>query len=213
MFQRIRSRLTYANVVASAALFVALGGVSYAAVKLPKNSVGGAQIKNNAVTGAKVKNSALTGADVKNKSLTAADFNGSVQGPAGPAGPAGAAGAAGATGAKGATGATGATGAAGSALAYVRINTDGTFVADHSKGVTGTVRFSAGLYCIDFAGLTQADIHNVSATLVSTGGAGPGEIEAGTNACAGGGLSGDVYVRAFNSGGTATDHLLDVVIN
>ncbi len=40
MLREVRSRLTYANVVASMALFVALGGVGYAAVKLPKNSVG-----------------------------------------------------------------------------------------------------------------------------------------------------------------------------
>ncbi len=80
MLRRVRSRLSYANVVATLALFIALGGVSYAAVVLPANSVGTKQIKANAVTGAKVKN----------KSLTAADFNGSVQGPAGPAGAQGA---------------------------------------------------------------------------------------------------------------------------
>lgn len=80
MFRRVRSRLSYANVVATLALFIALGGVSYAAVKLPANSVGTKQLKAGAVTGAKVKD----------KSLTAADFNGSVQGPVGPAGPQGA---------------------------------------------------------------------------------------------------------------------------
>jgi hypothetical protein len=36
--------------MATLAVFIALGGVSYAAVKLPKNSVGSAQLKNNAVT-------------------------------------------------------------------------------------------------------------------------------------------------------------------
>ncbi len=106
MLRGIRSRLTYANVVSTVAVFVALGGASYAAVKLPKNSVGGAQIKKNAVTGAKVKDSSLTGADVKDKSLSAADFNGSVQGPAGSQGPAGLKGD---TGAKGDTGPAGAT--------------------------------------------------------------------------------------------------------
>ncbi len=38
--RRIRSKITYANVVATLALFIALGGVSYAAVKIPTNSVG-----------------------------------------------------------------------------------------------------------------------------------------------------------------------------
>jgi hypothetical protein len=70
-------------------VFIALGGVSYAAVKLPKNSVGSSQIRKAAVTSSKVKNGSLTGSDVKDKSLTAADFNGSVQGPQGPKGEAG----------------------------------------------------------------------------------------------------------------------------
>lgn len=55
MLRKIRSRLTYSNVVASMALFIALGGVSYAAVTLPKNSVGSSQVKKNAITGSKVK--------------------------------------------------------------------------------------------------------------------------------------------------------------
>ena len=52
--------MTYANVVATLALFIALGGASYAALKLPKNSVGPRQIKNNAVTTAKTKIEAVT---------------------------------------------------------------------------------------------------------------------------------------------------------
>ena len=91
MLRSIRSRLSYANVVATLALFVAMGGASYAAVTLPRNSVGSPQIRKNAVTGAKVKN----------KSLSAADFRGSVKGPAGPVGSKGD------TGAKGDAGATG----------------------------------------------------------------------------------------------------------
>ena len=51
------------NAVAYLALFVALGGTSYAALKLPKNSVGGKQIKKNAVTGRKVKNGSLKAGD------------------------------------------------------------------------------------------------------------------------------------------------------
>ncbi len=35
--------------VGSLALFIALGGVSYAAIRLPANSVGAKQIKTNAV--------------------------------------------------------------------------------------------------------------------------------------------------------------------
>ena len=43
-----------ANVIAYVALFVALGGTSYAAVSLPKNSVGTTQLRNGAVTPAKL---------------------------------------------------------------------------------------------------------------------------------------------------------------
>jgi hypothetical protein len=58
MIARIRSKLTYSNVAASLALFVALGGVAVAA-GLPKNSVGTKQLKSNAVTTAKIKNGAV----------------------------------------------------------------------------------------------------------------------------------------------------------
>jgi hypothetical protein len=46
---RVRRRLTFANVTSGLALFVALGGTSYAAVTLPTNSVGSAQIRTHAV--------------------------------------------------------------------------------------------------------------------------------------------------------------------
>lgn len=57
-----RPRLTYANVVASLALFMALGGVSYAATTLPKSSVGTDQILAEAVRTGKVADGAVTGA-------------------------------------------------------------------------------------------------------------------------------------------------------
>jgi hypothetical protein len=58
-----------AMVVACIALTIALGGTSYAAIKLPAGSVGTKQLKKNAVTAPKVKNNALTGADVLESSL------------------------------------------------------------------------------------------------------------------------------------------------
>jgi hypothetical protein len=84
---RIRNSLNYANVVATIALFAALGGGAYAATQLPKNSVGSKQIKKNAVTSSKVKNRSLLAKDFKTGQL-----------PAGPKG---------ADGAKGDTGQTG----------------------------------------------------------------------------------------------------------
>lgn len=52
--RQITSRLTYANVTATLALFIALGGVSYASLTLPRNSVGTAQIKPRAVVLSKI---------------------------------------------------------------------------------------------------------------------------------------------------------------
>lgn len=68
------SRLTYANVTVTIALFVALGGTSYAAFSLPAGSVGTKQLKNGAVTRAKLAHGLQQG----------------VRGPQGPAGPQGA---------------------------------------------------------------------------------------------------------------------------
>jgi hypothetical protein len=46
------------------ALFIALGGTSYAAVKLPRNSVGTTQLKKNAVISSKVKDGSLRAGDL-----------------------------------------------------------------------------------------------------------------------------------------------------
>jgi hypothetical protein len=67
--RRWTDRLTYANVMATIAMFIALGGGAYAALKLPKNSVGTKQLKKDAVTGAKVKNGTLTNQDIDVASL------------------------------------------------------------------------------------------------------------------------------------------------
>jgi hypothetical protein len=58
-----------AMVVACLSLAVALSGVGYAAIKIPKNSVGTNQLKANAVTGPKVKANTLGGADINEASL------------------------------------------------------------------------------------------------------------------------------------------------
>jgi hypothetical protein len=68
--KHLRRHLTYANVVATIALFLVVsGGAAYAATSLGKNSVGTRQIKNGAVTAAKIKNGAITGAKVNLGSL------------------------------------------------------------------------------------------------------------------------------------------------
>jgi hypothetical protein len=59
-----------AMVVACLALTVALAGTSYAAIRLPANSVGTVQLKRAAVIGAKVKKNTLTGTQIRESSLT-----------------------------------------------------------------------------------------------------------------------------------------------
>lgn len=79
--KRLGGKLTYSNVVATIALFIAVGGASaFAATQLKKNSVGTTQIKNNAVTETKIKNGSVTAAKVKSASLTGTQINASTLG-------------------------------------------------------------------------------------------------------------------------------------
>jgi hypothetical protein len=80
----VGTHLTYANVTATLALFVALSGSAYAAIKLPANSVGTAQLRDKAVTSSKVLDGSLLAADFKAGQLPAGQ-----RGPVGPAGPVG----------------------------------------------------------------------------------------------------------------------------
>jgi hypothetical protein len=71
MKKRVGERLTFANVIACIALFVALGGASYAAIQVPKNSVGTKQLKRNAVTASKIRRNAVTSTKIKRGAITA----------------------------------------------------------------------------------------------------------------------------------------------
>jgi len=65
MKRLLHLRPSPAMIVACAALFVSLGGVGYAAIVLPANSVGTKQLKKNAVNSAKVKKHSLLKSDFK----------------------------------------------------------------------------------------------------------------------------------------------------
>lgn len=73
--RRFRPRLTYANVTATLALFIALGGSGYAAITLPRNSVGNRQLRRDAVSASKIRPGAITSLRVRDRSLTGADIN------------------------------------------------------------------------------------------------------------------------------------------
>ncbi len=83
--------LTYANVMSTVGVFIALGGTSYAVASLPKNSVGEKQLKASAITSEKIRDGAVTAADLAPGAVRS--------GPRGPRGADGAVGAAGAAGA------------------------------------------------------------------------------------------------------------------
>ena len=68
--KRFRPRLTYANVIASLALFVALGGSAVAA-GLAKNSVGPNQLKKGAVGASKLAKQAVVSGKIAPKAVVA----------------------------------------------------------------------------------------------------------------------------------------------
>jgi hypothetical protein len=76
----MRPKFTYANVMATIAVFLALGGGALAASNLGKNTVGSKQLKKNAVTTAKLKAEAITAAKVKAGTLTGKQINASTLG-------------------------------------------------------------------------------------------------------------------------------------
>ena len=63
-----------ALVVASLALAVALGGTTYAATALPKNSVGSKQLKSGAVSSVKLAKGSVTSKQIKDHTIVAADI-------------------------------------------------------------------------------------------------------------------------------------------
>ncbi|HET9591662.1 MAG TPA: hypothetical protein VFP17_01995 [Solirubrobacterales bacterium] len=70
----LKRHLTVANVLSCTALFVALGGAAYAAVKIPPNAVKARNIANQAVTNPKIKREAVTSGKIRNGGVNAVDL-------------------------------------------------------------------------------------------------------------------------------------------
>lgn len=70
---RIR-RPSHTTIVAYLALFAALGGTSYAAINLPRNSVGPKQIKKAAVRSPEIRNNTVTSRDIRNRTIRGRDI-------------------------------------------------------------------------------------------------------------------------------------------
>src|SRR3954453_3334916 len=151
---RFRLHVTYANVIATLALFVALGGGAYAAITLPRNSV----------TSVQVKNGSLLAKDFRKGQLKAGK-----SGPAGPQGAQGArglggpAGPPGLTGAPGLKGINGTNGVDGTAKAYAYISGP-TSMPDPSRSKNFTAAnvipksVSLGADCFTGLHFTPADV-------------------------------------------------------
>jgi hypothetical protein len=186
---RFRHHVTYANVVATLALFIALGGGAYAAIKLPKNSV----------TTIQVRNGSLLAKDFKKGQLKA--------GPAGPKGDRGLGGPAGPFGPPGDPGVKGDPGKDGSAKAYAYISGQGT-VGPTAHGIT-TANVTAHLdnqhseYCISGLPFTPT-VAIVQPDVLSGGQIPVASVNTpadGTGGCG----SAQVYVRIAELGVTGTN--------
>jgi hypothetical protein len=117
---------TYSNVLATIAVFVALGGSSYAAVT---------QIAKNSVSSTQVRDRSLLARDFKRGQLK--------RGPAGPVGPAGPAGRTGTAGAVGPAGSVGPAGPAGPAGPMGPAGPAGPKGSQGPSGVVGVLGFQA----------------------------------------------------------------------
>lgn len=72
---RVRGRISYANVMSTIAVFLALGGISWAAATLPKNSVGTKQLRKSAVNNSDIRGRAVSGPKVRKDTLSGYHIN------------------------------------------------------------------------------------------------------------------------------------------
>ena len=71
----LRARLSYANVIASLALFIALGGTAAAAVTLGPDSVGSPQIRQDAVRSPEIVSGGVRSSEIRNEGVKLADVS------------------------------------------------------------------------------------------------------------------------------------------
>ncbi len=193
----------YANVTATVALVIALGGTSYAAVVLPADSVGTRQIRNKAVARADIRSNAVTSGKVRNGSLLRRDFASGqlLAGPAGAAGPKGDPGPAGPKGDKGDTGGAG-------SLLWAFVRGADAALARTSPHAVSAARIGEGEYhvvfdqdvsqCVYTAALGGPDVETF-----------PGEISVARRIA----NSSAVLVKTYDSAGVATNLSFSVVVH
>lgn len=183
----VRRRPSPALVVSSLALAVALGGTGYAAVVLPANSVGTAQLRNGAVVGSKVKAHSLNASSFRPGGLP--------KGPKGDVGPTGLAGPAGPQGGKGDP----------ATKLWAVVRNDGGIVKQ-SGGVAVAKPAGSGLYTVTFP-QSVGDCAPI-VTLSGTGSA-PDE---GSASATPGTQAAQFTVQTLNSGGGHSDKTFAIAV-
>lgn len=90
MRRELRDQLSYANVMSSLAVFLALGGTSYA-LTLPRDSVGPSQLKSDSVGRSEIRRGAVRSGEIRDRSLRTRDISSAarrgLRGQQGPPGP------------------------------------------------------------------------------------------------------------------------------
>jgi hypothetical protein len=160
-------RPSHGTVVAYLALSVALGGSSYAAVTLTRNSVKARHIARNAITSPKVKNGSLLIRD-----FAAGQIPAGAKGEKGDQGEKGDRGERGEQGEQGTGGTPGADGAPGTARAYGRVSACASAFCTitRNKGIAYAVNVASGTYCVGVNGITPADSVAVASPSETVGG-------------------------------------------
>jgi hypothetical protein len=186
----VRRRPSPALVVASLALAVALGGTGYAAVVLPANSVGTAQLRDGAVVGSKVKAHSLNAASFRPGQL--------------PQGPPGAQGAQGPVGLAGPAGPQGGKGDPATKL-WAVVRNDGGIVKQ-SGGVAVNKPAGSGLYTVTFPqGVSDC------APIVTLSGTGSAPDEGSASATAGT-QAAQLTVQTLNTSGGHSDKTFSIAV-
>jgi hypothetical protein len=186
--RNVLDRLTYANVTATLALFIALGGTSYAVATLPRNSVGPAQLRENAVRGGEIRRQAVKSSDIGDRAVRLRDISKSaresLQGQVGPAGPQGPAG----------------------PTFFATLNSVGTPV----RGAVGTDESGAGVRVVEFRRSMANCVPAASVTALANdpNGAPPAGASIRTEVSPGG----RVVVRTWDPGGTPTFYAFNLIV-
>ena len=146
-----------ALVLAVVALFVALGGTGYAALRLPRNSVGTIQIRNGAVINPKIRNGTILGSKLKNGTVTAGKID--VKGLTVPNATHAVVAVTAQTAATAATATT-----ATSATSATTATTAGTATTAASPGTLASGKTETGVYDVQFVAATAGDTGGAAIT-------------------------------------------------